>query len=171
MDVKFSFDSAASGLCSISDGGVSLDYSSCRSPALNTYTCTSRGVGACSFTSEGSFAVTLVVFGASGCADTVAFRILVKKDFVFFIPNSFSPNDDGKNDTFAPVGSSLGDFEMIIFDPWEDEVFWGGSMNPWIGFINGNNKPAPDGVYTYRINLKESKFEKQMVTGGVLLIR
>ncbi len=123
------------------------------------------------FPATGTYDVSLVVLNVAGCTDTVSFRIIVKEDLAFFVPNSFSPNGDGKNETFSPMGSSITDFEMIIYDRWGNEIFVGGPLNPWTGTIKGGKELAPVGMYIYRIDLKDSKFDKQIVTGGVTLIR
>ena len=123
------------------------------------------------FVSEGVYPVTLTVSDLSGCTDTITFNILVKEDIAVFIPNSFSPNDDGKNDTFAPVGSNLGDYEMIIFDRWGNEIFTGGPMNLWTGVNKSNKERMPAGVYPYRIDFKNATSGKKVVAGVVTLIR
>ena len=68
-----------------------------------------------------------------------------------FIPSSFTPNGDGKNDSFKIFGNScLENPTFIIFDSWGNEIFH--SEDPfhefWDGTINGN--PVPQDVYTYR---------------------
>ena len=123
------------------------------------------------FPSTGTYSVSLIVQNILGCTDTVTFKIIVNEDIAFFVPNSFSPNGDGRNETFSPIGSSITDFEMIIYDRWGNEIFSGGPLTPWNGTIKGGKEFALPGIYIYRIDLKDSKFEKQIVTGGVTLIR
>ncbi len=122
------------------------------------------------FPAPGNYNVSLVVMNPIGCNDTIIYRIFVREDVAVYVPNSFTPNGDGWNDSFAPMGNGLGDYEMIIYDRWGNEVFKGSALNSWTG-SGSNNKPAPSGVYLYKIDLKDAKFDPQIVTGGVTLIR
>ena len=67
-----------------------------------------------------------------------------------YIPNSFSPNGDGNNDVFLPVGNNIGNFEMRIYDRWGELVFE--SKLASVGW-DGNylNQPAASGVYIREI--------------------
>jgi gliding motility-associated-like protein len=68
-----------------------------------------------------------------------------------FIPSTFTPNGDGKNDSFKIFGNScLENPTFIILDSWGNEIFR--SEDPfhefWDGTFKGN--PVPQDVYTYR---------------------
>ena len=56
-----------------------------------------------------------------------------------FIPNVFSPNDDGVNDTFSVQSPcNIDDFEMTIFNRWGHQVFQSKSMEEgWNGQVAG----------------------------------
>lgn len=86
------------------------------------------------------------------------------------LPNAFSPNGDGHNDTFGvPVGV-YPDFQMLIFDRWGRMVY--SSNNPtqhWDGFISG--QAAPSGSYVYRINYNFTPNSPVSLTGSITLIR
>ncbi|MFK5879569.1 MAG: Ig-like domain-containing protein [Flavobacteriaceae bacterium] len=75
------------------------------------------------------------------------------------IPNLFSPNGDGRSDTFYIAGlQDFLDFTIIIYDRWGSEVFNysnNGNVNPlwWDGTYNGN--PVPTGVYFYTLNYND----------------
>jgi gliding motility-associated-like protein len=65
-----------------------------------------------------------------------------------WFPNVFTPNGDGTNDTFHPVGKGVVRFNMLIFDRWGKQVFGSDSMDPgWDGRIKG--EMCSDGVYTF----------------------
>lgn len=57
-----------------------------------------------------------------------------------FLPNAFSPNNDGKNDVFRPAFSGVPDFfEMIIYNRWGQIVFkTNNSSQGWDGRVRGN---------------------------------
>ncbi|MDC0338365.1 gliding motility-associated C-terminal domain-containing protein [Flavobacteriales bacterium] len=76
------------------------------------------------------------------------------------IPNGFSPNSDGFNDTFVIEGlDQYPDNEIIIFNRWGDEVFSAGPyLNDWIGSTtNGKLKITGDqvteGTYYYILDI------------------
>lgn len=76
-------------------------------------------------------------------------------DFPFFVPNAFSPNQDGENDDFGAEGalSEIESYEMVIFSRWGDMVFR--STNPlerWQGDFRG--KKANEGVFVWMIKVK-----------------
>jgi gliding motility-associated-like protein len=65
-----------------------------------------------------------------------------------FIPNIFTPNNDGINDALKVIGIDIVDFKLMIFDRWGGKVFVTESISAfWDGTING--MPMNIGVYTY----------------------
>lgn len=123
------------------------------------------------FQTPGTYDVLLVTKSPSGCYDTLTYRIIVKEDIAVFYPNSFTPNGDLINETWSPIGASLGDYEFSIWDRWGEKIFDGNKDKPWDGSVNGSSHPAHDGVYVYRVDLRDPKFEKQIITGRVTIVR
>jgi gliding motility-associated-like protein len=88
--------------------------------------------------SEGIYSVK--VSGANVCPLTVTGR--AEKDFScsgIYFPSAFTPNNDGRNDDFGPLGSllSLTDYQLSIYNRWGERVFY--SNNPferWKGTVN-----------------------------------
>ncbi|MCK9481337.1 MAG: PKD domain-containing protein [Bacteroidia bacterium] len=75
-----------------------------------------------------------------------------------YIPNAFSPNNDGINDIFKPTAiyitkttsNHLYTFEMEIYDRWGNKLFLTNDLDiGWDGTFS--NIPCPDGVYLYKI--------------------
>ncbi len=73
-------------------------------------------------------------------------------DCPFYVPNVFTPNDDGLNDVFGPIHScDIYSFEMLIFNRWGQKVFETTSLSHlWQGTMNG--EIAPIGTYNFKIN-------------------
>ncbi|MCF6280008.1 MAG: gliding motility-associated C-terminal domain-containing protein [Flavobacteriaceae bacterium] len=75
------------------------------------------------------------------------------------IPNLFSPNGDGRSDTFAISGlQDFPNFSIKIFDRWGSEVYNynnNGNTNPewWDGTYKDN--PVPVGVYYYNLDFND----------------
>jgi gliding motility-associated-like protein len=122
------------------------------------------------YAQPGEYEVTLVVSNIYGCIDSITYLVIVKEDISVFIPNSFTPNADGRNEFFTPMGSSLEDFDFWIFNRWGQEIFHGNEASPWLGYSERTGKPATEDVYVYKVDLKYSKFGKRYVTGKVSLI-
>lgn len=73
-------------------------------------------------------------------------EIVQKAKFRF--PEIFTPNDDRINDNFTCAALFVTDFEMKIFNPWGEMVFFSEKITEgWNGKID--SKPAPNGVYAY----------------------
>jgi gliding motility-associated-like protein len=87
-----------------------------------------------------------------------------------YLPDAFSPNDDGLNDVFVVQGDIPTDFTMTVFDKWGSTVFYAtSSKTTWNGTLDG--QLLPSGSYLYQIKTKDKAglvFEKR---GAVLLLR
>lgn len=87
-----------------------------------------------------------------------------------YIPNVFSPNDDGENDIFKPYGRCLAKGEMVIFNRWGQKVFTSEDLESgWDGTING--KLANTDVYHYIIKTTSIYEEREEFKGTVTLVR
>jgi gliding motility-associated-like protein len=125
------------------------------------------------YADSGYYAVTLIVENMQGCADTIVKYITVQDAFAFFIPNAFTPNEDGKNDYFIPkgVGFKPESFEMTIYDRWGKIMFVSNDINVGWDGRNKNGKIHPEGVYTYIITLRDASNIKKKFLGTVTLIQ
>lgn len=88
------------------------------------------------------------------------------------LPTGFTPNGDGLNDDFRPLGSGefATDYQMTIFNRWGQQVFR--SLDPhegWDGRFRGQEAQA--GVYAYFITYKNIYNEEKLVKGNVTLTR
>lgn len=95
-------------------------------------------------------------------------------DCPFYVPNAFTPDEDGVNDLFAyGYECAIIDFTIKIFSRWGDQVFY--STNPlhyWDGTRGGQSLPI--GVYNYVISIVYSKYgqrETKYLQGTVTIIR
>ena len=70
-----------------------------------------------------------------------------------YVPNTFSPNGDGTNDIWQPVGKNIGEFDLNVFDRYGQVIFHSESpTNGWDGKINGVE--APNDVYVWRMEYR-----------------
>jgi gliding motility-associated-like protein len=112
------------------------------------------------FNDTGLYMIKQVVESQYGCLDSMEKSIKVIRDYNLFIPNTFTPNNDGLNDVFLPqgVGLRLYEYSLKVYTRWGDVLFV--SNNPkegWDGTIN--NKPVQDGNYLWQINISDKKNE------------
>ncbi|MEM7035881.1 MAG: T9SS type B sorting domain-containing protein, partial [Bacteroidota bacterium] len=122
-----------------------------------------------SFPGPGEYLVTMITWDEFGCSDTIAQTILVV-DPDFFIPNAFSPNNDGINDVAWTHFGLLTDVEFRIFDRWGTVVFLTTSPNEfWDGTING--KQAPESTYFFDLQAVNPQGEEVRETGHLTLVR
>ena len=100
-------------------------------------------------------------------------EVCISKVPKFFIPNSFFPNGDGKNDSwevFVYKTSSVTSFSLNILNRWGQAMYSTNSLGGgWDGKIN--NVPVAEGIYFYDviINYSDNQIERQ--TGSLTLIR
>lgn len=92
-----------------------------------------------------------------------------------FIPNAFTPNGDGLDETFIPMANcELGYYQFIIYDRWGQEVFISNNPNEsWDGTYKG--KFVSVGLCTYVLkyyfNTSTKRKEYKTLVGSVNLIR
>ena len=124
----------------------------------------------------GSYTVNLTVSNNEGCTDTTSHVILIEPEFTLYIPNAFTPDNDGLNDFFALQGAHFNSFEMEIFNRWGESIYHTAHPNPsrgeglWDGTVNGKDS-APQGVYVYKIRVEDFKGQRHYYVGNVTLIR
>ncbi|HTA27273.1 MAG TPA: gliding motility-associated C-terminal domain-containing protein, partial [Bacteroidia bacterium] len=92
---------------------------------------------------------TLITTTAAGCTASSLVTITVEIPCAdFFVPNVFTPNDNGINDTYLIKVKFMSDYQIDIFNRWGKKVFSSDNPdNPWDGNIDGS--PASAGVYYY----------------------
>lgn len=129
------------------------------------------------YDSSGTFLVMLIAYNEAeyGCADTTFNYIDVDPLFTFYVPNAFTPDDDGKNDTWGPVGDyfEYESYNVKIFDRW-GSLLWQ-TDNPykwWDGLTQKTEEPVKQGMYVYQFVLRRfDTFEPKVITGTVMLYR
>ncbi len=120
----------------------------------------------------GNYLVSQVAEHKSGCLDTAYQKIRVKPTYLFFAPNTFTPNSDGKNEIWSPSVFVFNKYAISIIDRWGHEVFK--SDDPSIGW-NGrkwnHGIACPNGTYTYMVNIKDDENEPRFYEGLINLLR
>ena len=138
---------------------------------LNSYTIYNKqAVYNYEFKQAGQHCIKLIVKNRdSECEyeDMMCFKIANSE---LYIPNTFTPNGDGKNDEFRVVFTSIEKYDCRIYNQWGKKVF--DSNDPakgWDG-TNGSNK-EPTGVYFYVIKAKGTDGVEYNKKGTINLLR
>lgn len=124
------------------------------------------------YTSPGIYNVWLHVSTNFGCADSISHEVSIQRPFYFYVPNSFSPDGNGVNEVWKPVGSGVmeDDYECTVYDRWGRVVFHSTSMyQSWDGTEKG--KPLPAGSYVYFIRTYTMERVPKEFLGTVTILR
>ncbi|MEP7170755.1 MAG: PKD domain-containing protein, partial [Bacteroidota bacterium] len=124
------------------------------------------------YSDTGRVKIQLIVSTDHLCTDTAWNEVMINGEFTFYVPNSFTPNNDNKNDFFFALGFDVKDFGILIFNRWGVKVFDGTNMNSkWNGKLFNNGVDCPEGVYVYKIQTHDLKNKVHLFEGRVSLIR
>ena len=122
---------------------------------------------------EQQYYIELYVENQNGCSDTVYGTQIVEGDYAFFLPNSFTPNGDGVNDEFFPVGDKISadNYSFKVFNRWGEMVFSTNEFGTgWDGKYK-NNQVSTD-AYVWKIDLVDATTgAPKSFNGYVLLTR
>jgi len=109
----------------------------------------------------------------AGCDSTVVTNLVVEIcSLRIWVPNAFTPNGDGLNDTFHPVVENANQYRLLIFDRWGAQLFeTTDTENGWDGTFRGEGCSA--GTYSYLIQYEtyESPGVTEKQGGTFTLIR
>jgi gliding motility-associated-like protein len=114
---------------------------------------------------EGSYWVRTENKNCGSQVDTVKVKLKIC-ECEMIIPNSFTPNEDNRNDLFFPVVQcDYSYFNMTITDRWGNTVYSSYNLNgKWDGRFKGNL--CPEDIYVYRIESTERGSDKKQVRNG-----
>jgi gliding motility-associated-like protein len=106
-----------------------------------------------------------------GCKAQDEVCVTITYDYGIYIPNTFTPNGDGKNDEFKVFAYSVQpDIKMEIFDRWGEKLFSSEDINKgWDGKYKGNDCKAD--TYIYKVSYKGVDNKTTTKTGHVSILR
>ena len=144
--------------------GLSLSCTDCLNPVL---------------TATENQRFSLLVTDASGCTYEASFQLTVLQPVQLYLPNAFSPNGDGVNDTFFPQGRE--DPQLVRLGPLRIFNRWGGLVfererltlnapaDGWAG--RGAGDPEQSSVFVYFLEYELQDGTIEVISGDVLLLR
>lgn len=124
-----------------------------------------------------SMNLSLTVTDTQGCSATDSRVILVKKNRKVYVPNAFSPNNDGINDfLMVYAGANVREISLFeIFNRWGGRVFTATAFppnNPTFGW-DGKRHGAPlnDDVFTWKLVVNYIDGKSELFTGDVMVVK
>lgn len=120
----------------------------------------------------GVFTINLQVTTDHGCIDQTARTLIVEPDFMFYVPNAFTPNENGVNDGFRGYGEGIqwDTYQMSIFDRWGELIYYTEDINdPWDGTYKGRQVEVS--VYVWKIRFYDVNGDDHDYYGHVTLVR
>lgn len=126
-----------------------------------------------SFRDTGLMNVSLIVTAGDNCSDTITKQIDVVPFNTIYLPNAFTPDLNGKNDSYRPAGinSSIKEYHMTIYSRWGDAVF---ETDHWDEGWSGRDKQGvalPAGTYVAKVKALTTRGQEIEKTSSVTLIR
>ncbi len=141
---------------------------------LNLVTCSNS---TCSKVSSSPIETTLYSVTATNsdsCTSTDTITVIVRKDKAVFIPSAFTPNGDGKNETFDVQIAGATNISVSIWDRWGEKVYenptqQNGAGQGWDGIYKRNQMQTD--TYTYQMDVTYFDGTKKVLSGTVLLMK
>jgi gliding motility-associated-like protein len=122
-------------------------------------------------TPDNDITYTITAINNEGCSTSTTATVQIQVESTFYLPNTFTPNNDGRNDTFKPAYTNIYNYKMVIFDRWGLLLFQ--STNPdegWDGIYR--NGACQQDVYVYKVEYMDNvTTDFHSLSGHVNLIR
>jgi gliding motility-associated-like protein len=100
-------------------------------------------------------------------------EVIEKCHPLVFIPNAFSPNNDGVNDLFFPTSIYADSLQLIIFNLWGEILYRDHGIDDeqisWDGTFREETVPA--GLYFYILKYSNSIYGHFTRSGNIYLLR
>lgn len=121
------------------------------------------------------YIIGLIVSNGDGCADTVFYTLHYTEDIVYYVPNTFTPDQDEFNNIFIPIftpGYLPNDYLFVIYDRWGEKIFESTDvLIGWDGTYK-NSGLMQTGIYTWKVEFKAKETgDKVSTVGHVNLLR
>ena len=120
------------------------------------------------YTDTGTYTIKYYITNMYQCTDSVVKDLTINPIYSTFIPDAFTPNNDGDNDYFFPSIIGGNSYNMKIYNRWgaiiynEDNGIWDGKIN---------NNVVQIGFYSYSILVNDFKDKPFVYTGIVNLAK
>lgn len=123
------------------------------------------------YMSAGQYILMQIVVNEYGCYDTAYSTVDIFPQYLFWVPNAFTPFNNGENDIFKPVIAGVHNYKFLIFDRWGEKIFETTNINNgWDGYYKG--KLCTNDVFVYKISFQDDVENKShQYIGRVTLVK
>jgi len=133
---------------------------------LGTFGTSNEAIYSYTFEETGTYYVGLSVITENGCAEQITDSVIIEDNYVVFFPTSFTPNGDGLNDVFMPLGGGIEEFKLEIYNRWGNMIYSTNSLSqPWDGNDHGQDN------YIWKVYIKDNDGVDREMIGSVTLLR
>ncbi|MEJ1237628.1 gliding motility-associated C-terminal domain-containing protein [Chryseolinea sp. T2] len=102
--------------------------------------------------------------------ESISNQVVIIKQPNIYHPNTFTPNNDGLNDTFKVMSQYTETVEFMVFNRWGEMLFYTTDLTvAWDGTYKGD--AVPEGTYTFRAFLTDMAGVKYEKSGNVVVLR
>ena len=123
---------------------------------------------------QDTFLVTLLASN-QWCSDSITKALIIKDVFGVYVPNAFTPNNDGKNETFYPTGRNIvGEhYDFMVFNRWGELIYQSNTpLAAWNGRKDNVLEECQIDTYVWKlIILNTFTNKKEELMGTVTLVR
>ena len=123
------------------------------------------------YTRVGTYTIKQTVTYPFGCQYVHTATVNVEKGYSLIMPNAFTPNNDGTNDSFAPVFLGFIEMTLAVYDSWGSVIYseTGQTIKGWNGKVN--DLDAENGNYFFKLSAKTFYNHTIIEDGAFTLIK
>lgn len=161
--------------CSNIPGSIMINASAANGPVTFTLMNTGTSQPSGSFTNLRGGRYQFIIENTDGCIKDTSIalteNIPIGGCSDIFIPNAFTPNNDGKNDLFnINLSSAFKEVTLQVFNRWGNTICQAkGNSVSWDGSYKGTQQPV--GIYIYDLNFTDPSGIRKNRKGTLTLIR
>lgn len=123
------------------------------------------------WTESGFQTITQHVVNEFGCTADVTGTVIVN-GFIFFAPNSFTPDFDGLNDGWKPELTGISKYDLQIYNRWGELIFrTDDPKKPWFGNKIGSDYVMENEVYNYIVRAEDLIGLPHEFKGHITIVR
>lgn len=123
----------------------------------------------------GTYLITLFVDNEFGCTDSTSHELILNPSIQIYVPNAFTPDNDGINEVFKPVmyGFEVEEYAFQIWNRWGEMIFESNDPDQgWIGNSENGDHYVQNDVYVWKLIVKpQHNPEVKELNGWVTIVK
>ena len=112
----------------------------------------------------------LWVTDENGCISSDTVWVFINSKTNLYVPNAFSPDNDGFNDEFKVYGNNIEALNLVVYDRWGEIVFQSNSQQiGWDGTFKG--EALNNATFVYLLKVRTAEGEDIIQKGNINLLK